>query len=189
MHNGLVDPQLLFITDEACFNVTGYVNSHNTRIWSEENPHAVHHIPLHDIKIETWCAISARRIIGPIFYQENVSSSRYVGDILGPFFEELTDDEKTVWLLSTILLRILHGINWVHYKRCSIISTGLWPPRSPDLSVYDFNLWGNLKGRGHRNTPCTAEALLNEIRMWLLRFRLTKFSGFRRDTFEDARCV
>jgi hypothetical protein len=40
----------------------------------------------------------------------------------------------------------------------------LWPPRSPDLSVCDFYLWGNLKGKVYRNTPRTAEALQNEIR-------------------------
>jgi hypothetical protein len=37
-----------------------------------------------------------------------------------------------------------------------IISTGLWPPRLPDLSVCDFYLWGNLKGKVYRNTPCIA---------------------------------
>jgi hypothetical protein len=44
------------------------------------------------------------------------------------------------------------------------ISTGLWPPRLPDLSVCDFYLWGNLKGKVYGNTPCPAEALQNEIR-------------------------
>lgn len=45
-----------------------------------------------------------------------------------------------------------------------IISTGLWPPRSPDLSVCDFHLWGNLKVRAYRNTTSTVEALQNKIR-------------------------
>jgi hypothetical protein len=45
-----------------------------------------------------------------------------------------------------------------------IISTGLWPPRSPDLRVCDFYLWGNLKGKVYRNTPSTAETFQNEIR-------------------------
>jgi hypothetical protein len=45
-----------------------------------------------------------------------------------------------------------------------IISTGLWPPRSPDPSVCDFYLWGNLKGEVYMNTPRTAEALQNEIK-------------------------
>jgi hypothetical protein len=67
VHDGLVDPQLLFITDEASFHLSGYVNSQNTRIWSGQNTHAVHQTPLHDIKIGVWCALSARGIIGPAF--------------------------------------------------------------------------------------------------------------------------
>jgi hypothetical protein len=47
----LLDPQLLFITGEAYIHLSGHVNSQNTRIWSDENLHAVHQIPLHDIKI------------------------------------------------------------------------------------------------------------------------------------------
>jgi hypothetical protein len=46
----------------------------------------------------------------------------------------------------------------------SINSTRLWPPRSPDLSVCDFYLWGNLRGRGHKSIPRTAKAIQNEIR-------------------------
>jgi hypothetical protein len=60
VHDGLIDPQLLFITDEAYFHLSSYVNSQNTRIWSDENPRSVHQIPLHDIKIGVWCAVSAR---------------------------------------------------------------------------------------------------------------------------------
>jgi hypothetical protein len=44
-----------------------------------------------------------------------------------------------------------------------IISTGFWPPRLLDLSVCDFYLWGNLKGKVYRNIPDTSEALQNEI--------------------------
>jgi hypothetical protein len=42
VHDGFLDPQLLFITDEAYFHLSCYVSSQNTRIWSEENPQAVH---------------------------------------------------------------------------------------------------------------------------------------------------
>jgi hypothetical protein len=44
-----------------------------------------------------------------------------------------------------------------------IISRGLWPPRSPDLSFCDFYHWGNLKGKVYKNNPRRTEALLNEI--------------------------
>jgi hypothetical protein len=140
MNDGLVDPHLLFITDKAYFHLSGYVDSQNTRIWSDENPHAVHHIPLNDIKIGLWCAVRARQITGPIFYHETVNSDRYVRNILVPFFEQLTDDERQYGYFQ-------HDNATAHAARNSmsalqemfedkIISTRLWPPRSPDLVTF-----------------------------------------------------
>ena len=40
-----------------------------------------------------------------------------------------------------------------------IISTGLWPSRSPDLSPLDFWLWTELKEKVYRNNPKTLEDL------------------------------
>jgi hypothetical protein len=92
--NGLVGPQLLLITDEAHFHVTCCVNSQNTGIWSDENPHVIHQIPLHDVKFGVCCAVSARRIIGAIFYHGTANSDRCVRSTLEPFYEQLTDDER-----------------------------------------------------------------------------------------------
>jgi hypothetical protein len=101
---------VLFVTDEAYFHVTGYVDSQNRRIWSDENPHTVHQIPLHDRKFAVWCALSARRVICTIFYHETVNSGRCVRDILEPFFEQLTHNERLVSMATfskTALLRLL----------------------------------------------------------------------------------
>jgi hypothetical protein len=44
-----------------------------------------------------------------------------------------------------------------------IISRGLWPLRSPDLSFCDFYLGGNLKGKVYKNNPGSTEAPQKEI--------------------------
>jgi hypothetical protein len=87
VRNRLVDRQLLFITDEAYSRLSGYVSSQKTRIWSDENPYAVQQIPLHSIKTPVWCAVSATRIIGPVFYHETMNSDWYISNIyiLQPF--------------------------------------------------------------------------------------------------------
>ncbi|CAI6354061.1 unnamed protein product [Macrosiphum euphorbiae] len=46
-----------------------------------------------------------------------------------------------------------------------IISKGLWPPRSPDLTPPDFFLWGYLKGRVYKNRPQTLDELKSNITM------------------------
>jgi hypothetical protein len=45
-----------------------------------------------------------------------------------------------------------------------IISKGLWPPRSPDLKLCDFYLWGKLKSVVYVNNPHDLEALNQNIR-------------------------
>ncbi|PSN40865.1 hypothetical protein C0J52_20149, partial [Blattella germanica] len=54
-------------------------------MWSTENPHIVQEVPLHPIKIGVWCAVSARRIIGPVFFEGRVNSDFYVRTMLRPF--------------------------------------------------------------------------------------------------------
>ena len=40
-----------------------------------------------------------------------------------------------------------------------LISKGLWPPRSSDLTPLDFFLWGTLKDAVYRRTPSSIEEL------------------------------
>jgi hypothetical protein len=51
VHDGIVDPQLLFMTDEAWFHVSGRVNAQNARMWSDDNPHAIYQVPLQSEKV------------------------------------------------------------------------------------------------------------------------------------------
>jgi hypothetical protein len=95
VYDGMVDPDFVFCTDEARFHLSGYVNSQNNRYRSAENPHSVHEVLLHDVKIGVWCAISAHEIIGPVFFQKTINSERYVRLIQTSFFRELTEEEKT----------------------------------------------------------------------------------------------
>jgi len=44
-----------------------------------------------------------------------------------------------------------------------VISKGLWPPPSPDLTPPDYFLWGYLKGRVYQNKPRTIDALRANI--------------------------
>jgi hypothetical protein len=44
-----------------------------------------------------------------------------------------------------------------------LISKGLWPPRSPDLSPPDFFVWGHLKDTVYSNHPHTLQELQTNI--------------------------
>jgi hypothetical protein len=66
----------------------------NNRYWSSWNPHLIHNVPLHPVKVSVWCAVSARRIVGPVFFNETINYKRYVWVILRQFFPELTKEER-----------------------------------------------------------------------------------------------
>jgi len=60
MENGL---HILQLSKEVWIHLTGYVKYQRPRF-----PILIHKLPLRDVKIGVWCAISATRIITPIFF-------------------------------------------------------------------------------------------------------------------------
>jgi hypothetical protein len=40
-HGATVDPVFLFMSENSCFQSSGFVNAHNNRHWDTENPHTV----------------------------------------------------------------------------------------------------------------------------------------------------
>jgi hypothetical protein len=59
VHDGDVDPQLLFFSDESRLSSQGEVNSQNSLYWSAENRGLIQELCLHDNKIGVSCAMSA----------------------------------------------------------------------------------------------------------------------------------
>ncbi len=58
----------MFFTDKAWFHLDGFINAQNYRIWSSEKPQEYRETGLHSKKLSVWCAVSRRRIVGPIFF-------------------------------------------------------------------------------------------------------------------------
>ena len=59
----------LIMSDEAHFQLSGFVNKQNCRIWATENPIVVQQRELHPPKCTVWCSVSSERIIGPYFFE------------------------------------------------------------------------------------------------------------------------
>ena len=70
-------------SDKAHFQLGGYVNNQNYRIWGSKYPHVVHGQPMHPPKLIVWCGLWANDIIGPYFFENadgvsvTVDSERY----------------------------------------------------------------------------------------------------------------
>jgi hypothetical protein len=136
---GLIDLNLTF-SQTRLILIYLEVNSQNDRYWRSESFHALIQPPISGHKIGVWRVISANRIIGPTFYVGNLDAEpifRYLGtreERLGYF---LQDDASPHTAKETI--RALGGVPVeVVNVNDTIISKGLWQPRSPDLNPCEF---------------------------------------------------
>ena len=60
-------PKKIIFLDEAHFDLGGYVNKQNCRIWGKENPHAYIEKPIHPKRVTVWCGFWSRGIIKAFF--------------------------------------------------------------------------------------------------------------------------
>jgi hypothetical protein len=161
MNNDILDNT--FFSDEGWFHLDGYVNKQNYRIWSGENHHAVRTATLHPVKVGVWLAVSRQRVYGPVFFNFTVNSERYIQYMLQPFLNQLTDQERQIGYFQQDSARAHTARATMRYLYQNfgdrVISEGVWPSRSPDLTPLDFSLFGFLKDNVFRNVLHTAEEL------------------------------
>ena len=167
----------LIMSDEAHFHLNGTVNKQNFRYWASENPRELHQRPPHTPKVTVWCGMGKCGIFGPFFFKEEdtatVTSDRSILMFENYFLLELRRRE-----INTASMRFQQDGATVHTARASMTAVQAafpnhvisrfrdlpWPPRSPDLSMCDFYLWGFLKTRVYAAKPRTLEELKTAIR-------------------------
>ena len=65
----------IIFSDEAHFQLNGYVNKQNCRIWGSENPRMIEQYPLNPQNCNVWCAFWAEGIIGPYFFENTAGNA------------------------------------------------------------------------------------------------------------------
>lgn len=158
-------------SDESMITNNGIHNRRNTHFWSRQNPH-LYKMSRHQHRFgfSMWVGILETRIIGPFFYNETLTSERYL-NLLQRDLEEWFDanvplaEINNVWFQqdgapahnSRIVKEYLSNRfpdKWIGTH--SVVS---WPPRSPDLTPLDFYLWGYIKNFVYQRNFETEEEL------------------------------
>ena len=116
------------ISDEARFDLEGYVNKQNCRIWGTENPHAYTEKPTHPKRVTLWCEFWSKGIIGSYFFENEqgvtvtVNGDRYRAILNEFLFTKTFGCNRTA-------LRATHCPVFedrVISRRADVV----WPPRS-----------------------------------------------------------
>jgi hypothetical protein len=96
-----------------------------------------------------------------VFFNETINCKRYVQVILEQFLLELTEEERLYgWFqqdsaTAHIVCISMQALSDVFGDR--IISSGIWPERSPDLNPCDFFFWRCLKHKVYNSNPQTED--------------------------------
>lgn len=166
----------LVFSDEATFHLNGKVNRHNVRIWSMENPCIIVEHERNSPKLNVFCAVSKTKVYGPFFINGNALKGTMYLDILDLWlFPQLTEDINNFifqqdgapphWhndVRDYLNERLPH--RWI--GRCAEEDLILfsWSPRSSDLTVCDFFLWGYIKDNVYvPPMPATLDELRERI--------------------------
>ena len=110
--------------------------------------------------------MSRQRIIGPIFFEETVKTAACM-EIFNTFVNQLDDEELSVGYFqqdgATSHTSHASMAEIQSFFGDRVISKGLWPPRSPDLTPPDYFLRRYPKGRVYQNKPRTIVTLKANI--------------------------
>jgi hypothetical protein len=69
---GILADDVILMTDEAHFHLSGCVNKQDFRCRAEENPQQLHQRPLHSARVTVWCGVANFGIVGPYLMTFNV---------------------------------------------------------------------------------------------------------------------
>lgn len=145
--------KFIVFSDESIFTTNGIPSSQNCRYWDTSNPNYVINCRRQYFKkVNTWCAVSYHYgIIGPYFIEGKLNQHTYL-NILHNFLDDLPIQHRNSLYFqhdgcpahSTLIIR-----EWLneHFGERWIGKYGSleWSPRSPDLSIMDFFVWGRIK--------------------------------------------
>ena len=76
----LAKKKKIVFSDEAHFDLGGYVNKQNYRIWGTENPHVYMEKPTHPKRLTVWCGFWSGGIIWPFFFKNKQGEAVIVND-------------------------------------------------------------------------------------------------------------
>ena len=169
------DPNLvnrILFGDESTFSLHGEVHKQNKRIWARENPYVFKESHTqYPQKVNVWLGFIGNRVLGPIFIDGSLNSTKYLELLQGQVGPLILDNYNAEIIFQhdgapphstaevTNFLNNAFPGSWI-----GRYGPFKWPPRSPDLAPLDYFGWGYLASNVYtQDKPANAEELKNKI--------------------------
>lgn len=68
------------------YHIVGAVNKKNFPYLAVENPHEIHRLPLHSLKLTVWCTLSSSCLIRSYFFEDNDENNECYTGMVNSFF-------------------------------------------------------------------------------------------------------
>ena len=168
-------PKKIIFSDEAHFDLGGYIKKQNCRIWGTENPHAYIEKPTHSKRDTVSCGFWSRDIIGPFFFEieqwevVTINSDRYRAMLNEFWFTKIEgEDIGNIWFqqdgatchtvettLDVLRYFLENRISW-----CRLVTSEL---RFDTVGLYIY-FYGAVIYKCYADKPETIDALKDNIR-------------------------
>ena len=169
--------QKIVFSEEAQFDLGGYINKQNYRIWGTENPHAYIEKQTHPKQVTVWCEFWSRAIIKPFFFENEqaeaitVNVDRYRAMLNTFLFIKIEEEDiGNIWFqqdgatchTAEATLDVLRPVfeDRIISRRADVV----WPPWSCDLTPLGYYLWASVKDKCYADKPEIIDALKDNIR-------------------------
>ena len=146
----------IIFSDKAHFDLGGYVNKPNFRIWTTKNPHAYIEKSIHP-KL----GFSSRGISGPFFFEKEHGVN---DDRCWALFNEFLFIKFEEEIISNTAEATLDVLCPVFEDRIIGRKDVVWWLRSCDLKTLDYYLSGVVKEKYYADKPETIDVLKDNIR-------------------------
>ena len=172
----------IVFSDEAVFHVNGTVNKHNLHYWSKDNTHLFVERLQDRTSVTLWAMLDHTGILAFDVSPQTMNGERYCNVLLKhviPFFilpqnrSKIFQQDGAPPHYCTAARALLDD----HLRNRWMGRRGPfeWPPRSPDLSVCDFFLWGALREKVYVRKPEMQQNLIDCVRQEIATFPVDAF--------------
>lgn len=165
--------QKIAFSDEATFHLNGQVNLHNSFIYGFENPKAIVTHPMKSSSVTVWAMITFNYGILHHVFEGTVNQHNYTDMLIEKVVPFIRPKRSLLYqqdgapahfsLRARDVLNTSLPQRWIGRASDFI----RWPPRSPDLAINDFWLWGYVRDNVYQAPRPTS---LNELTRRIIDF-------------------